>query len=169
MIHREATVENLARAMLVVAVLASMTMALSTGANYLKYLRWTSEVKASLVSASIKPHGTSGELYMDIRFTAPAVGYRAEIQSVEFTLKGAHGDVGSYRIVVPEGITHWDEHGVTAEMALYSEIHKEHWPDVRSSRWLQVDGRLVVRLYLPGRVLPARVPLTGDVDMGGAR
>ena len=169
MIRREVLIRKVSGTILAVSAVLAVAMAVVFGANYLHYLRWTAGARASLVSASIEPYADIGRLAMDVESESPAVGYESRIDSVEFTLVGDRKNLGHYRVIIPEGGASWDPQGTKAEVSLLSDIPIEHWPDVRESRSVGVEATLVMRLYLPGRDVPARIGLSGIVDMEAVR
>ncbi len=169
MIQREVAMRNVARVLLASGVVSAIAMALLFGANYVDYVKWTRGAQASFTAASIEPYDDTGRLTMMVGFEAPAVGYGVRFESVEFTLESELGNLGYYRVIIPDEATSWVIDSASAELSLISDIPTEHWPSVQESSHVTIDATLVIRLYLPARDIPLRMGLTGAVDKEAVR
>lgn len=167
MVEREAQIVRVARVLAVASVAAALMIGYGFGANYLRFLQWSRGANANLTSAIARGVTDGGELSLEVEFEAPPVGYRAQIETMEFSLLGPEGNFGYYRVIVPEGLAVWEDNGVSALLSLYSHIPSEHWINIRASSGAELDGRLIVRLFLPGREVPARLPVSAPVSIGG--
>ena len=167
MVEKEAQMVGFARIVAIVSVISALAVASGFETNYLNYVKWTKGARASLMSAVAQGASSDGELSLEIDFESPSVGYRTEIESFEFALGGPEGNFGYYRIIIPDGLSSRARRDVSAHLSLHSHIPPQHWPNLRASANPRLDGRLIVRLYLPGKEVPTRVPVAGPVAVGG--
>ena len=83
---------------------------------------------------------------------------------MEFALQGPEGHFGYYRTVLPEGVSPSAQDSGSIQLSLVSTSHLNTGLSVSSSA-PQLDGRLIVYLHLPGREVPARVPISGLISL----
>lgn len=157
---------KLARLTAAGSLVLALIVSYGFGGNYFRFRQWTQGVYSRITSAMACDTASGGELSIEVEFGNPDVGFLTEIESMEFILKGPEGHFGYYRIVLPESIAIPGNGNGMAELSLSSYIPPEHWPNLQASTSPELNGGLVVRLHLPGRELPARVPVYSPVSLG---
>jgi len=164
-IDGEAQAAKIARFMAAVSLISALAIAFGFETNYLRFHQWLAGAYADLTSAAAYDAPDGGELSLVVTFTAPPVGFHTEVKSMEFALQGPEGHFGYYRTVLPEGVSPSAQDSGSIQLSLVSNIPPKHWPKLRSSSAPQLDGRLIVYLHLPGREVPARVPISGLISL----
>lgn len=168
MVDGEVRLNKLAQLMAAISIALALAIAYRFGANYLRFLRWTSDTYANLLYAVACDTQGGGELTLTVELSAPPLGFRAELESMEFSLKGSEDHYGYYRIVMPEAVPLSSmEDSEPLKLSFSRHIPSQHWPGLRDSQEPRLDGRLIVRLYLPGREVPTRIPLSGPLLVKG--
>ena len=168
MAKKEVHMIRLARLIACISLVLALVVAYSTGLNYLAFLRWTQGARGGCTGAVARYTPDGAELLVEIEFEAPSVGYRMDIESLEFTLRGSKVNLGYYRIIIPPGTGSWDEDNASSgRLSLSCPIPAEYWPRLLDSPSATLDGRLIVRLYRPGREVPTRIPILGQVSLEG--
>jgi len=167
MVQGEAQLARLARLMVAASLALALTVAYGSGTNYLNYLRWTGKAQGSIAKAIAYSTSAGGELALTVEFMAPAVGFPIEIESLEFSLQGPEGNFGYYRIIIPEEASPPAKESDVVQLLLSSHVPPEHWPKLYTSSGPRLDGILIVRLHLPGRKVPTRIPISAPVFLEG--
>lgn len=168
MVDDEVRLNKLAQLVAAISLALALAITYRFGANYLRFLHWTSDTHADLVYAVACDTQDGGELSLTVELSAPAIGFRAAIESMEFSLNSSEGHYGYYRIVMPDAVPlSTMEDSEPLRLSFSRHIPPQHWPSLRDSQGPRLEGRLIVRLYLPGREVPTRIPLSGPVLLRG--
>ena len=167
MAQSEARLARLARLLVAISLALALAIAYGFGTSYLNYLQWTRGAQGNIAKAIAYSTPTGGELSLTIEFIAPTVGFPTKIESMEFSLQGPEGHFGYYRIIIPSEASPSAKDRDVVQLLLSSQVPPEHWPRLQTSLEPWLDGILIVRLYLPGREVPARIPISAPVFLGG--
>ena len=141
MAKKEVHMIRLARLIACISLVLALVVAYSTGLNYLAFLRWTQGARGGCTGAVARYTPDGAELLVEIEFEAPSVGYRMDIESLEFTLRGSKVNLGYYRIIIPPGTGSWDEDNASSgRLSLSCPIPAEYWPRLLDSPSAQTEG-----------------------------
>ena len=86
---------------------------------------------------------------------------------MEFSLNSSEGHYGYYRIVMPDAVPLSTMEDSEPLRLSFSDTFLLNTGLVCDSQGPRLEGRLIVRLYLPGREVPTRIPLSGPVLLRG--
>lgn len=164
----ERQIVSFARGMAIVSLTLALVIAYGLGASYTRYIQWTNNTHASLISAIAEESGTHGAIALEIELQSPGVGYLTEIESLEFAIHDSNSTIGYYRIIIPDRQPVLTKPNGSTRFSLHTSMPEEHWHRLTESSRPQLDGRLIVRLYLPNKEVPTRIPIKGLISIGGA-
>ncbi|NLK07436.1 MAG: hypothetical protein GX316_01890 [Firmicutes bacterium] len=157
----------IAGATALIAVFAALFVVCNVGSNYYKYLKWTQNTHTTLISAAVENQQSQKEITLKLELQSPDVGYAAEIESLEFAIKERSVTLGYYRIIISDRVPIDISPDGNASFLVSTVLVEEDWPLLAQSVEPQVEGQLIVRLYLPGKEVPTRIPVHGALTVRG--
>ena len=157
-------IRAISHAVLALALLASITLMAMVEATYSDYVQWMHSAQAEVVAASALWSPEGPEITVEVLFTAPAVRFGSEIESIQFNVWRGNAHYGFYSIPAPAGLVAAQRgEGSTAALTLYAPIARENASGLLVGSPATLSGDVVVRVNLPRRRQIVRVALEGSL------